>query len=321
VHLKKSKTVEIFSSREFHAKVDYFLNTKRGSAGYCYLCKKEFMPNTYLGYHFTVEPKELGSEILIAELGEKPFESFIESDFGIVAYIRKELWSDDILEDMFILNSPQFTISYRIEEIEQVNWNQEWEKNFEPIDVDGKCHVRAPFHPKTDAEFDIVIEPKMSFGTGHHETTHMMIQHLLETDLDGKKTLDMGCGTAILAILAEMKGANPIDAIDIDNWCYLNSVENAERNNCTHISVYEGDATLLKGRKYDVIIANINRNILLDDMQHYIECLNKDGILFLSGFYEEDIPSIDESCRNKGLALEKKLKRNNWVSLKYALVS
>ena len=279
------------------------------------------MPNTYLGYHFTVEPKELGSEILIAELGEKPFESFIESDFGIVAYIRKELWSDDILEDMFILNSPQFTISYRIEEIEQVNWNQEWEKNFEPIDVDGKCHVRAPFHPKTDAEFDIVIEPKMSFGTGHHETTHMMIQHLLETDLDGKKTLDMGCGTAILAILAEMKGANPIDAIDIDNWCYLNSVENAERNNCTHISVYEGDATLLKGRKYDVIIANINRNILLDDMQHYIECLNKDGILFLSGFYEEDIPSIDESCRNKGLALEKKLKRNNWVSLKYALVS
>ncbi|HLA57046.1 MAG TPA: 50S ribosomal protein L11 methyltransferase [Flavobacterium sp.] len=275
------------------------------------------MPNTYLGYHFTVEPKELGSEILIAELGEKPFESFIESDFGIVAYIRKEFWTEDILDDMFILNSPQFTISYKIEEIEQVNWNEEWEKNFEPIDVDGKCHVRAPFHPKTDAEFDIVIEPKMSFGTGHHETTHMMIQHLLETDVKGKKTLDMGCGTAILAILAEMKGAEPIDAIDIDNWCYLNSVENAERNNCTHISVYEGDAAMLKDRKYDVIIANINRNILLNDMQQYVDSLNKDGILLLSGFYEEDIPFIDASCTEKGLTYVKKFSRNNWVSLKF----
>ncbi len=275
------------------------------------------MPNTYLGYHFTVEPKALGSEILVAELGEKPFESFTESDFGIVAYIRKEFWTEDVLDDLFILNSPEFTISYRIEEIEQVNWNEEWEKNFEPIDVDGKCHVRAPFHPKTEAEFDIVIEPKMSFGTGHHETTHMMIQHLLETEVAGKKTLDMGCGTAILAILAEMKGAQPIDAIDIDNWCYLNSIENAERNNCSQISVYEGDAELLKGKTYDVIIANINRNILLNDMQQYVDCLNEDGILLLSGFYEEDIPFIGGSCTEKGLTYVKKFSRNNWVSLKY----
>jgi ribosomal protein L11 methyltransferase len=275
------------------------------------------MQHTYLGYHFTIEPKELGSEILIAELGEKPFESFIESDFGIVAYIKKEFWADDILDDLFILKSPEFTISYQVEEIEQVNWNEEWEKNFEPIDVDGKCHVRAPFHPKTDAEYDIVIEPKMSFGTGHHETTHMMIQHLLETDVAGKKTLDMGCGTAILAILAEMKGAEPIDAIDIDNWCYLNSIENAERNNCKHITVYEGDAALLEGRFYDVIIANINRNILLNDMQAYVDALNSDGILLLSGFYQEDITAIDESCTSKGLKFVKKLSRNNWVSLKY----
>ena len=275
------------------------------------------MANTYLGYHFTVEPKELGSEILIAELGEKPFESFVESEFGVTAYIQKQLWTEDILEDMFILNSPQFFITYTIEEIEQVNWNEEWEKNFEPIDVDGKCHVRAPFHPKTDAEFDIVIEPKMSFGTGHHETTHMMIQHLLDMEVKGLKTLDMGCGTAILAILAEMKGAEPIDAIDIDNWCYLNSIENGERNNCTHISVYEGDAALLDGKKYDLIIANINRNILLNDMQQYVNCLNTDGILLLSGFYAEDIPAIDESCISKGLTFVKKLQRNNWVSLKY----
>lgn len=276
-----------------------------------------FMSNIYLGYHFTIEPKELGSEILVAELGEKAFESFTETENGISAFVKKDLWDENILDDIYILQSEEFKIEYTIEEIDQVNWNEEWEKNFEPIDVDGKCHVRAPFHKKTDAEFDIVIEPKMSFGTGHHETTHMMIQHLLEMDVKGLKTLDMGCGTAILAILAEMKGAEPIDAIDIDNWCYLNSIENAERNNCKHISVYEGDAALLAGKKYDLIIANINRNILLNDMQYYVDALNPKGIILFSGFYEEDIPFIDASCVEKGLTYVKKLQRNNWVSLKY----
>ena len=275
------------------------------------------MSNIYLGYHFTVSPKDLGSEILIAELGEKPFESFIETENGFSAYVQKSLWTADILNDISILENPKFIISYTSEEIEQVNWNEEWEKNFESINVDGLCHVRAPFHPKTDAKFDIIIEPKMSFGTGHHETTHMMIQHLLETDVTKMKTLDMGCGTAILAILAEMKGAQPIDAIDVDNWCYLNSIENAQRNNCHQISVYEGNAALLKNKKYDLIIANINRNILLNDMQTYIDCLNLKGILLLSGFYEEDIPFINASCTEKGLTFVKKLQRNNWVSLKY----
>ena len=275
------------------------------------------MSNNYIGYHFTVSPKELGSEILVAELEDKAFESFMETEEGISAYVQKELWSEDILNNVSILNNDDFKISYKVEEIEQVNWNEEWEKNFEAIDVDGKCHVRAPFHSMTDAEFDIVIEPKMSFGTGHHETTHMMIQHLLETDVTNMKTLDMGCGTAILAILAEMKGAKPIDAIDIDNWCYLNSIENAERNNCSHITVYEGDAALLKGKKYDLIIANINRNILLNDMQHYVDCLNPKGTILFSGFYTEDIPFIDKSCTSKGLTYVKKFERNNWVSLKY----
>lgn len=275
------------------------------------------MAITYLGYHFTVAPKEPGAEILVAELGEKPFDSFVETEEGVIAYIRKEDWTEDVLEDLYILSSPEFTITHVVEEIEQVNWNEEWEKNFEPIDVDGKCHVRAPFHPKTDAEYDIVIEPKMSFGTGHHETTHMMIQHLLETDINQLKTLDMGCGTAILAILAEMKGAQPIDAIDIDRWCYENSLENAERNGCSHIAVYEGDAALLKGKSYDLVIANINRNILLNNMQQYVDCLNKNGLLLLSGFYEEDIAAIDASCTEKGLKQLKKFSRNNWVSLKY----
>lgn len=275
------------------------------------------MSNNYIGYHFVVNPRELGSEILVAELEDKAFESFMETEEGISAYVQKELWTEDILNDVEILQNEGFQISYEIEEIEQVNWNEEWEKNFEPINVDGKCCVRAPFHDKTDAAFDIVIEPKMSFGTGHHETTHMIIQHLLETDVTNMKTLDMGCGTAILAILAEMKGAKPIDAIDIDNWCYLNSIENAERNNCKHISVYEGDASLLVGKKYDLIIANINRNILLNDMQQYVDCLNPKGIILFSGFYTEDIPFIDKSCTSKGLTFVKKFERNNWVSLKY----
>lgn len=275
------------------------------------------MQNAYIGYHFTVEPKELGSEILIAELGELPFDSFIETESGFSAYIQKEQWNENILNDIYILENPEFKIAYTFEEIEQVNWNAEWEKNFDPIDVDGLCHVRAPFHDKTDAKYDIVIEPKMSFGTGHHETTHMMIQHLLEMDVEGMNTLDMGCGTAILAILAEMKGAKPIDAIDIDNWCYLNSIENAERNNCQHISVYEGDASLLVDKKYDLIIANINRNILLNDMQTYANCLNKDGIILFSGFYEQDIPFIDAACVENGLQFVKKIQRNTWVSLKY----
>lgn len=275
------------------------------------------MSNIYMGYHFTVTPKEPGVEILLAELAETPFESFIETETGLSAYIQKELWDEGVLNDINILHSEAFKIDYSIEEIGQVNWNEEWEKNFEPIAVDDTCYVRAPFHEKRDVQYDIVIEPKMSFGTGHHETTFMMIQHLLDTELNGKKVLDMGCGTAILAILAEMKGAKPVDAIDIDNWCYLNSIENAERNNCTEISVYEGDVALLKGKSYDVIIANINRNILLADMPEYAASLNPNGILFLSGFYEDDIPAIDASCTEQGLKFTKKLERNKWVALKY----
>lgn len=279
--------------------------------------KKQIMQNNYIAYHFTIKPLQPATDILLAELEETAFESFEETETGLSAYVQKKDWTENILENIEILHSKEFKITHTTEEIEQVNWNEEWEKNFEPINVNGICHVRAPFHPRTHAQYDIVIEPKMSFGTGHHETTHLMIEHLLETDLTNKKTLDMGCGTAILAILAELKGAKPIDAIDIDNWCYLNSIENAERNECENINVYEGDASLLAGKKYDVIIANINRNILLNDMATYAQCLNPKGILFLSGFYTQDIPAIDESCQKNHLQLEKKLEKNNWVALKY----
>ncbi|TVZ53409.1 50S ribosomal protein L11 methyltransferase [Dokdonia sp. Hel_I_53] len=283
------------------------------------------MTPIYLGYTFTIEPRDPATEILIAELGYAGFESFTENEAGVIAYIQKDeafpnsqdVDYDSLLTDIQIMNSDEFTITYVAEEIEQVNWNEEWEKNFEPIEVDGKCAVRAPFHDKTDVLYDIVIEPKMSFGTGHHETTHMMIKHLLKLDLKDKKTLDMGCGTGVLAILAEMREAKPIDAIDIDNWCYLNSIENAERNNCKHIDVYEGDVKLLEDKNYDVIIANINRNILLQDIPAYAKCLPEDGILLLSGFYTEDIPLISEKCNEHGLYFVSNYERNNWVACKF----
>ncbi|MEM6721047.1 MAG: 50S ribosomal protein L11 methyltransferase [Bacteroidota bacterium] len=275
------------------------------------------MSTTYIGYTFKVTPVQPATEILIAELGFAGFESFVENEEGVNAYIQKEDWHEGILNDIQILDNSDFKITYQKEEIAQVNWNEEWEKNFEPIEVDGRCVVRAPFHEKMEVEYDIVIEPKMSFGTGHHETTHMMLQHILNTDVTNKKVLDMGCGTGVLAILAEMKGAKPLDAIDIDNWCYLNSLENTARNNCQHISVYEGDVSLLEGKRYDIIIANINRNILLNDIHQYAKCLNEKGILFLSGFYTEDIPIITEECVKNTLKFADKLEKNNWVSLKF----
>jgi len=275
------------------------------------------MDNIYIEYKFTVTPKEPATEILIAELGNIGFESFVENENGLTAYIQKVNWNDALLKGIFILNSNEFSIDYTQHEVAQTNWNAAWEKNFEAIEVDEMVSIRAPFHENPNLKYDIVIEPKMSFGTGHHETTQMMVQHLLQLELENKKVLDMGCGTGILAIFAEMRGAKPIDAIDIDNWCYLNSIENVSRNHCEHISIYEGDSTLLTDKKYDVIIANINRNILLMDMEMYTNCLNQEGVLLLSGFYKEDIPMIDAAVSKYSLKLETTLERNNWVALKY----
>ena len=275
------------------------------------------MDSIYIAYEFSVTPKNPATEILIAELGHVGFESFVENDNGVTAYIQKQEWNSNILDDLYILGSAEFKIKYSHHEVIQTNWNKEWEKNFNPIQVDGLVSVRAPFHENPSLKFDIVIEPKMSFGTGHHETTHMMIQHLLALDLENKKVLDMGCGTGILAIFAEMKGAQPTDAIDIDSWCYQNSIENVQRNGCKHITVLEGDSSLLKGKKYDVIIANINRNILLSDMKIYTDCLHQEGILLLSGFYKDDIAIIESEVVKHGLVFDKMIQRNSWVALKY----
>ena len=271
----------------------------------------------YFEYDFTVSPIEPVRDILIAELGELGFESFVETEQGLLAYIQKEDFSGVVLDELYVFQNPDFQISYTSKDIQQQNWNAEWEQNFKPITVGKDCMVRAPFHSQEKARYDIVIEPKMSFGTGHHETTHMMLQHLLDNDFRDKSVLDMGCGTGVLAIMAEKKGAGQIDAIDIDEWCYLNSLENVERNHCKNIEVHQGDASLLKGKKYDTILANINRNILLKDMETYSNILNEGGELYLSGFYVEDLAIISSKCAEHNLQFEKNLEKNRWVSAKY----
>jgi len=272
----------------------------------------------YIGFYFVITPTEPGREILIAELAEVGFESFVEKEDGVSAYILKENWRESLLKDIQILASDEFKVSYTFNEIEQVNWNSEWEKNFNPIIIDGKVSIRAPFHKKPNhIDYDIVIEPKMSFGTGHHQTTHVMVQHIMELDLKNKRVLDMGCGTGILAVLAEKRGANFIDAIDNDTWCYENSIENIERNNCHNIKTYFGDAALLKDKNYDVIIANINRNILLNDIKYYANCLNESGVLLLSGFYEKDIEIIETETKKCGFELVNFKEKNNWVGVKF----
>ncbi len=276
------------------------------------------MSQIYIEYHFTIKPLQPASEILIAQLGEVNFESFVETQTGVKAYIQKEELVEEAMKTIQILNSDEFEIIYTISEIAQVNWNKEWEKNFQPIEVTKECALRAPFHKPFNVKYEIIIEPKMSFGTGHHETTFMMLQFILENDFKGKSVIDMGCGTAVLAILAEKRGASKIDAVDIDEWCFENSVENVERNNCENISVYQGIASFLEGKKYDVLIANINRNILLQDMEAYSEAINKNGALYLSGYYKEDLPVITKTCNNLGLKFVENKERNNWVAAKFS---
>jgi ribosomal protein L11 methyltransferase len=264
-----------------------------------------------------MSPLQPASEILVAQLGALNFESFAETETGLKAYIQKKELDAALMDKVQVLNSSEFEISYKLTEIPPVNWNAEWEKNFNPIEVNGECVLRATFHPPFNVKYEIIIEPKMSFGTGHHETTFMMLQFILENDFKEKSVIDMGCGTAVLAILSEMKGASKIDAVDIDKWCYENSIENIERNNCKNILVYQGDASFFKEKKYEVILANINRNILLQDMGIYSKSLKENGTLYLSGFYKEDLGYITETCNNLGLTFVENKERNNWIAAKF----
>ena len=275
----------------------------------------------FVCYDFNIEPAIPGCEILIAQLSQLGFDSFQEHENGISAYVDSKISSEIDPKDIQILNTGEFKISFEITSVEKQNWNIKWESNFEPIYVDNICCVRAPFHPKSDYKYDLVIEPKMSFGTGHHETTSMMISFILANEFTNSYVCDIGSGTGVLAILAEQRGANKIDAIDIDNWCYLNSLENIERNNSKNINVYEGEVEKLKNLRYDSIFANINLNVLLNDISTYAKMLNKNGVLYVSGFYKKDINKIEQEAKNSSLKLIETKQKNDWVSLKLSKVS
>lgn len=276
----------------------------------------------YLEFQFSVSPNnEINADILSAMLGEIGFESFVSTDKGIDAYIQTSLYDENNVKEV-IENFPmEASISFTSNEVIAQNWNEEWEKHyFQPIIIEQKCVIHSSFHkdiPQT--EYDILIDPKMSFGTGHHETTSLMLTFLLEEELSNKSFLDMGCGTAVLAILASKKGANPITAIDIDEWATDNANENIRLNDTNNIKILLGDASLLQNENnFDIIFANINRNILLNDMHNYVAKLNDNGHLFMSGFYKQDIPVIEEEANRLGLKLIDFKERNNWVAVKFA---
>jgi len=268
-----------------------------------------------------LSPGEHTADLLTSMLADAGFESFVENENGTLsAFIQSPLYTPVLTSRLSSDEFSDFLDSYHVEHIADQNWNAVWESQYEPVLIDNKCMVRAPFHPEpVGVEFDIVIMPKMSFGTAHHETTKQMIQYLLSIQVSGKSLLDMGSGTAVLAILARMKGAFPVTAIDNDEWAYNNALENVQSNNFPDIEVLLGDSSLLVGKKFDIILANINRNILLNDIPAYCESLNAGGKLFMSGFYSEDLPLIEAKANESGLKIMSNRKENNWTAACFTL--
>ena len=272
------------------------------------------MATTYIQLKLTISPLESGQEIALAFLGEMGFESFVETTEGLEAYIQEESWTPDLLDQLYPLVENGLDIGWSLTAIPPENWNAVWESDFQPILIEDKCAVRAHFHAPIDVPFELVITPKMSFGTGHHQTTHMMLNTLLNNPPKDEVVLDMGCGTGVLAILAEKLGAVSIDAIDVESWCFDNTVENAAMNDCKKVNAIEGDRQLIPEKEYGTIIANINLNVLLLDIPLYAERLRSNGKLFLSGFYTHDIPAIESKANQNGLQMVDYQQKDNWVA-------
>lgn len=271
--------------------------------------------NNYLEFNFKISPLQPWNEILMAELIEIGFDSFTEEHNGILGYIQKDLFQEKQLQEINLLQNPEVSISYTFQEMPNINWNEEWEKNFSPINVENQVSIRAEFHENQNLPHEIIIQPKMSFGTGHHATTYLMIQQMLDMDFENKTVLDMGCGTSVLAIFAKQRGAGRTVAIDIDEWSVENSIENAQRNKL-ELAISQGTAENLGKEKFDIILANINRNILISDIPTYVSDLNNGGELLLSGLCFFDVDDILEVCHQQNLTLKKKLQREEWVSLR-----
>lgn len=272
----------------------------------------------YLEFSFHTTPcTEVVNDVLSAVLADAGFESFVEQPDGLLAYIQQNLYDEASVEAAISeFPIPDTAIEYSFVEAEDKDWNEEWEKNFfQPIVIGNLCVIHSTFHHDVpEAEYDIAINPQMAFGTGHHETTSLVIGEILDSNMEGKKVLDMGCGTSILAILARMKGAASCTAIDIDDWCVRNSIENIELNGVDEIEVCLGDASILADKgPFDMVIANINRNILLADMQHYVARMNEGATLLMSGFYVDDIPLIKAEAERLGLTFNGCKEKNRWV--------
>ena len=281
----------------------------------------------YTEVTLTLSPLDPVRDLLVDALGnEGPYDSFVETPDGLKAYVPTDQFDPDWLQDQISVLQQFSTFNYQLstQEMPDKDWNEEWEKQHKPVMVESagghKIWVRAPFHdPRADADYDLIIEPKMSFGTAHHPTTYMMLSYLAELPLKGQRVLDMGCGTAVLAIVAKMRGAEHVEAIDIDEWAYQNALENAQRNH-TDITVHIGNADLLRqhtvGRPpFHTVIANINRNILLHDMDAYAHVLAPGGTLLLSGFYGTDAPALEQCALQYGITATSKKERDGWCAL------
>jgi ribosomal protein L11 methyltransferase len=275
----------------------------------------------YIELKLSLPAADPWKDVFTSILSDAGCDSFMDGDSEttLLAYMKESDYDEEAVRQLLKENPFGVEVTYTTSVIEAQNWNALWESNYSPVLIANRCYIRAPFHPhRDDVDFEIVIEPKMSFGTAHHETTSLMIEYVLEEPLAGKELLDMGAGTGVLAILARMRGASPVTAIDNDEWAYENNIENNARNGVSDIRVILGDASALHDMHYDVIIANINRNILLRDMRYYVKVLNDNGIIFFSGFYQgEDLDAIKAEAARWGLEFVSNKEKNKWVAAKF----
>ncbi len=271
----------------------------------------------YIELNITFKELDPWREILVSHLAEKGFESFVETKTGLLSYIPELDFDKKMIEDLYTFVEID---QYAYKTIQDENWNAEWEKNFEPVLVEDKLAIIAPFHNGVfDQSLTLTIQPQMSFGTGHHQTTWLMSKRLFELNLENQRVLDMGTGTGILAILAEKLGALEILAVDIDEWSYRNALENIELNDCHKIKVELGDHRLLSSKKFDLIIANINKNVLISHFETYSEILEKNGILLLSGFFKTDREDLEEKASEFGFIFESIETKDEWALLQFSL--
>lgn len=269
----------------------------------------------YLEFDFKVTPKQPWTDILVTELAEVGFESFVEQPEGTQAYIQANVFNEETLKQISVLSMPEVTVAYTQKIIPSQNWNETWESAFEPIEINEKCWIRAPFHSVDNRPYDVLISPQMAFGTGHHETTFLISQTLFNIPLKNKTVLDMGCGTGVLALLAEKLGALNVLAIDIDEYAYENTVLNLSLNESKNITVKKGDASAIGNQQFEIIIANINKNILMNDLQTYAQAMLPKAQLFLSGFFKTDVEELTYCAQKVGLQFVNSVQKNDWAMI------